>query len=85
MCTAYNQGRLCPTYVWIFQNLKVEDFLQDTQGCATVTMQEALENSILLQAEMAETRPFLLLFGHENKGSTGTYMSVHYQASRLHA
>ena len=49
LCTAYNQSRLWPTCVWIFQNLKVEDFLQDTQGCDTVTMQEALENSILLQ------------------------------------
>ena len=49
LCTAYNQSRLWPTYVWIFQNLKVEDFLQDTQGCDTVTIQEALENSILLQ------------------------------------
>ena len=49
LCTAYNQSRLWPTYVWIFQNLKVEDLLQDTEGCDTVTVQEALENSILLQ------------------------------------
>ena len=49
LCVAYQQGRLWPTYVWIFQNLRVEDFLQDSEGCANVTMQEALENTILLQ------------------------------------
>ena len=49
LCAAYHQGRLWPTYVWIFQNLRMEDFLQDTKGCDNVTMQEALENSILLQ------------------------------------
>ena len=49
LCTAYQQGHLWPTYVWIFQNLRVEDFLQDTQGCDTATVQEALENSIFLQ------------------------------------
>ena len=49
LCIAYQQGRLWPTYVWIFQNLRVEDFLQDSEGCANVTMQEALENTILLQ------------------------------------
>ena len=35
--------------MWIFRNLRVEDFLQDSEGCDTLTMQEALENSILLQ------------------------------------
>ena len=49
LCTAYHQGRLWPTYVWIFRNLRVEDFLQDSEGCDTLTMQEALENVILLQ------------------------------------
>ena len=49
LCAAYHQGRFWPTYVWIFQNLRVKDFLQDSEGCDTVTMQEALENSLLLQ------------------------------------
>ena len=49
LCTAYHQGRLWPAYVWIFRNLRVEDFLQDSEGCDTLTMQEALENSILVQ------------------------------------
>ena len=49
LCIAYHQGRLWPTYVWILRNLKMEDFLQDSEGCDTLTMQEALENTILLQ------------------------------------
>ena len=49
LCATYHQGRLWPNYVWIFQNLRMEDFLQDSEGCDNVTMQEALENSIFLQ------------------------------------
>ena len=49
LCEAYKQGTIWPTYVWIFQNLRLDDFLSGTNRCENVTMLDLLENSILLQ------------------------------------
>ena len=49
LCEAYKQGTIWPTYVWIFQNLRLDDFLIGTNWCENVTMLDLLENSILLQ------------------------------------
>ena len=48
VCAAYQQGRIWPTYVWIFQNLRAEDFV-GAEGCSNTTILNVLENSIFLQ------------------------------------
>jgi len=49
LCAAFKQGHIWPTYVWIFQQLTLEDFLLGANECENVTELDLLENSILLQ------------------------------------
>jgi len=49
LCAAFKQGHIWPTYVWIFQELTLEDFLLGANECENATGLDLLENSILLQ------------------------------------
>ena len=52
---AYEQGRIWPTYVWIFRNLRVEDFRMCNNDSTAIL--EALENVFLINYKLETSSP----------------------------
>jgi len=57
LCAAYEQGRIWPTYVWIFRNLRVEDFGMLECNNGSTAMVEALDNVFLINYKLESNSP----------------------------
>ena len=77
LCAAYEQGRIWPTYVWIFRNLRVEDFGMFVCNNGSTAMMEALDNVFLINYKLESNSPNITLV------SGDTYKNYRQQYQRL--
>ena len=57
LCAAYEQGRIWPTYVWIFRNLRVEDFRRFVCNNNSTAILEALDNVFFINYRLETNSP----------------------------